>query len=59
MKFLGIPYDYIKFIEERDETELLFETAQKIKDLVDGFYIIPIGKYANALPLVKRLRKMI
>ncbi len=59
MKFLGIPYDYIKFIEERDETELLFETARKIKDLVDGFYIIPIGKYANALPLIEKIRKII
>ncbi|HEX7321102.1 MAG TPA: methylenetetrahydrofolate reductase [bacterium] len=59
MKFLGIPYNYIKYIEEKDETELLFETAQKIKDLVDGFYIIPIGKYSGALPLVKKIRKLI
>jgi 5,10-methylenetetrahydrofolate reductase len=58
-KFLGIPFNYIKLIEEMDETDLLYSTAQKLKDLVDGFYIIPIGKYAGALPLVKKIRKLI
>jgi len=59
MKFLGIPYEYINLIENRDEIEMLFETAAKLKDYVDGFYVIPIGKYANALELVTRIRKMI
>jgi len=59
MKFLGIPYQYIQYIEERDETEMLFETARKLKDHVDGFYIIPIGKYTSALPLVKKIREII
>jgi len=59
MKFLGIPYDYINLVEERDETEMLYDIAQQIKDYVDGFYIIPIARYAAALPLVERLRKLI
>uniref|UniRef100_A0A7V3RIJ9 Methylenetetrahydrofolate reductase n=1 Tax=candidate division WOR-3 bacterium TaxID=2052148 RepID=A0A7V3RIJ9_UNCW3 len=57
MKFLGIPYEYIIKIEEIDETILLFETFQKLKDYVDGFYIIPIGKYSSAVELVKKIRK--
>ncbi|MEO0137767.1 MAG: methylenetetrahydrofolate reductase [candidate division WOR-3 bacterium] len=56
MKFLGIPYPYIAQIEEVDETELLFATAQKLKDYVDGFYVIPIGKYGNGFTLVKKIR---
>ncbi|MEO0185259.1 MAG: methylenetetrahydrofolate reductase [candidate division WOR-3 bacterium] len=56
MKFLGIPYQYITKIEEVDESELLFETAKKLKDYVDGFYVIPIGKYANGLGLIKKIR---
>jgi len=59
MKFLGIPYEYIIKIEEVDETELLLETAQRLKEYVDGFYVIPIGKYPNALNLVKKIRQII
>lgn len=59
MKFLGIPYEYISLIEEKDETEMLFETAKKLKDYVDGFYVIPIGKYANAIELIKRIRSIL
>jgi len=59
MKFLGIPFSYINLIEERDETEMLFETAARLKNYVDGFYIIPIGRYAAALPLVKKIREII
>jgi len=59
MKFLGVPYEYINLIENRDETEMLFETAAKLKDYVDGFYVIPIGKYPNAFELVKKIRAMI
>ncbi|OGC42599.1 hypothetical protein A2Y85_01300 [candidate division WOR-3 bacterium RBG_13_43_14] len=58
MKYLGIPYDYIKEIEEIDETELLLRTAGQIRNAVDGFYIIPIAKYDNALTLVKNLRNI-
>jgi len=56
MKFLGIPYEYIVLIEEKNEIAMLFETAKKLKDYVDGFYIIPIGKYAFALELVKKIK---
>ena len=59
MKFLGIPYEYIKLIEEQDETKILYETAVKLIDYVDGFYIIPIGRYSNATELVKKIRKII
>lgn len=59
MKFLGIPYEYITHIEERDETQLLLETADKLKDHVDGFYVIPIRKYDKALTLIKQLRKLL
>ncbi|MEO0095887.1 MAG: methylenetetrahydrofolate reductase [candidate division WOR-3 bacterium] len=59
MKFLGIPYQYITKIEEVDESELLFETARKLKDYVDGFYVIPIGKYANGFELIKKIRGII
>ncbi len=59
MKFLGIPYEYINNIEEKDEAEILLETAEKLTDYVDGFYIIPITKYLNALDLIRRIRKMI
>jgi homocysteine S-methyltransferase len=59
MKFLGIPYEYINLVEERDETEMLYDIARQIKDYVDGFYVIPIAQYAAALPLVERLRKLI
>jgi 5,10-methylenetetrahydrofolate reductase len=58
MKYLGIPYDYINKIEETDETGMLMETASKLKDHVDGFYIIPIARYAKGLDLIKQLRKM-
>jgi 5,10-methylenetetrahydrofolate reductase len=59
MKFLGIPYEYINLIEERDETDMLYEIARQIKDYVDGFYLIPIAKYSAALPLVEKIRKLI
>lgn len=58
MKYLGIPYNYIKNIEETDETELLLETADRLRDAVDGFYVIPIAKYENALKLVTRIRDL-
>lgn len=58
MKFLGIPYDYINLIEERNETELLLETAKKLQHYVDGFYVIPITKYAHARELIKKMRKI-
>ncbi len=56
MKYLGIPYNYIKQIEEIDETDLLLRTAEQLKESVDGFYVIPIARYDNALILVKKLR---
>lgn len=59
MKFLGIPYEYIRNIEERDEGEMLLEVVEKIKGYVDGFYIIPIAEYSKAFELVRRIRKMI
>lgn len=59
MKFLGIPYNYINLVEERDETELLYDIARQIKDYVDGFYVIPIAKYAAARPLLVKLRELI
>ncbi len=59
MKFLGIPYDYILKLEQRDETELLYETAGKLKDYVDGFYIIPIGKYDYAQKLIEKVKGII
>lgn len=59
MKFLGIPYEYILKIEEVDESELLFETAKKLKDYVDGYYVIPIGKYMFGFELVKKIRGII
>ncbi|MEO0127661.1 MAG: methylenetetrahydrofolate reductase [candidate division WOR-3 bacterium] len=59
MKFLGIPYEYITKIEEVNESELLLETAKKLKDYVDGFYVIPIGKYANGFELIKKIRGII
>lgn len=58
MKFLGIPYEYIMRIEEVDESKLLFDTAKRLVEYVDGFYIIPIGKYPQALELIKRIRQM-
>lgn len=59
MKFLGIPYDYINLIEERDETEMLLETAKKLKDHVDGFYVIPITKYSRARELIEKMRRVL
>jgi 5,10-methylenetetrahydrofolate reductase len=58
-KFLGIPYEYIGFVEDRDETDMLYNTALKIRDHVDGYYIISIGKYEKAVPLVRKLKKLI
>jgi len=57
MKFLGIPYEYILKLEEINEIEMLSDTANRIRDYVDGFYIISIGKYENAMELVKRIKK--
>jgi homocysteine S-methyltransferase len=59
MKFLGIPYEYIQCIEERDETDMLFETAQALKDYVDGFYVIPITHYQHAYNLIARIRRIL
>jgi 5,10-methylenetetrahydrofolate reductase len=59
MKFLGIPYEYIKQIEARDETEMLLETAQQLEAHVDGFYVIPINKYSLAADLLKKLRALL
>jgi 5,10-methylenetetrahydrofolate reductase len=59
MKYLGIPYEYINNIEEKDETNMLLETAMQLKDYVDGFYIIPITKYSKALEFVKKVREML
>jgi methylenetetrahydrofolate reductase (NADPH) len=59
MKFLGIPYDYINLVEERDETEMLLETAKKLKDHVDGFYVIPITKYSRARELIEKMRRIL
>jgi len=59
MKLLNIPYQYITYIEERDENEMLLDIARTLKDYVDGFYVIPIRKYDKALTLIKELRKLI
>lgn len=59
MKFLGIPYEYIANIEVKNETEMLLDMVRQIKDFIDGFYIISIGKYVNAIELIKKIRKMI
>jgi 5,10-methylenetetrahydrofolate reductase len=59
MKFLGIPYHYINRIEEGDETRMLLDTAEQLKDSVDGFYIIPIAKYDRAMELITKIRAML
>ncbi len=59
MKFLGIPYSYINYIEEKDETEMLCGIAQKIQPYVDGFYVIPIGKYNAAVPLLEKIKGLL
>jgi 5,10-methylenetetrahydrofolate reductase len=59
MKFLGIPYQYITRIEERDETSMLRDTAEQLKDHVDGFYVIPIAKYDRAMELIPQIRAML
>ena len=56
-KFLGIPYQYIDRLDNQDETDLLFDVAVKIKGSVDGFYIIPIGRYQNAIGLIRRIKE--
>lgn len=56
-KFLGIPYKYIEDLGEEDEADLLVKTASEIREMVDGFYIIPIGRYHQALGLVDKLNK--
>ncbi len=59
MKFLGIPYEYITNIEVKNEAEMLLDMVKQVKDFVDGFYIISIGKYTNAIELIKGIRQMI
>ncbi len=59
MKFLGIPYEYIARVEVEDESHMLLSTAKKIVDLVDGFYVITIGKYRSSLGFLKQLRNLI
>ncbi|MGB9721342.1 MAG: methylenetetrahydrofolate reductase [bacterium] len=59
MKFLGIPYQYISKIEEVNESELLLETAKELKDYVDGFYVIPIGKYSSAFDLIRKIKQIL
>ncbi|MBN2620625.1 methylenetetrahydrofolate reductase [candidate division WOR-3 bacterium] len=59
MKFLGIPYQYITRIEEGDETQLLLDIAEQLKDHVDGFYIIPIARYDQAMKLISKIKAMI
>jgi len=59
MKFLGIPYEYISLIEEKDETAILLQTAEKLKNHVDGFYVIPIAQYTNALDLIKKMKRIL
>jgi hypothetical protein len=59
MKFIGIPYDYIVRIEEEDEGDMLLATARKIMEYVDGFYVITIGKYRNAVNFLKKLRNLL
>lgn len=55
-KYLGIPYAYITEIGERDEAHLLLGIARAIAPWVDGFYIVPIGRYDRALDLARQLR---
>lgn len=57
-KFLGIPYDYINSLEQ-DETGLLVKTAQRIRGLVDGFYVIPVGVYEKARELAVELKSRV
>ncbi|HEC79373.1 MAG TPA: hypothetical protein ENI34_09605 [candidate division WOR-3 bacterium] len=59
MKFLGIPYDYINNIEERNETEMLLENVKILKEHINGFYIIPIGRYGCALDLARAIRSVL
>lgn len=59
MKFLGIPFHYINRIEEEDETKFLLQTAEQLKDHVDGFYIIPIARYDKAMKLIPKIKAMI
>jgi 5,10-methylenetetrahydrofolate reductase len=58
MKFLGIPYEYIVRIEKEDEGDMLLSTARRIVQYVDGFYVITIGKYRNAVSFLKKLRNL-
>ncbi|OPX17448.1 hypothetical protein BXT86_06460 [candidate division WOR-3 bacterium 4484_100] len=59
MKFLGIPYKYIIELDKRDELAILYETAERVEKFVDGFYIIPIGRYEPALNLIKKIKELI
>lgn len=59
MKFLGIPYQYITRIEEGDETKMLLDTAEQLKNHVDGFYVIPIAQYDKAMELIPKIRAML
>ena len=57
MKFLGIPYQYITRVEVEDEGKMLLSTAQKMSAYVDGFYVITIGKYREAVDFLKTLQE--
>lgn len=59
MKFLGIPYDYITRVEVEDEGSMLLDTAKKIVEHVDGFYVITIAKYRAAAAFLKKLRRLL
>jgi len=59
MKFMGIPYGYIGRLEAQPEGEMLLSVAEKILQYVDGFYVIPIGRYGAVLDFLKRLRNLI
>lgn len=59
MKFLGIPYEYITRIEVEDEEKMLLDTAEKLIEYVDGFYVITIGKYRAAAGFLQIMRSMV
>ena len=59
MKFLGIPYEYITRLEVEEEDKILFSTAEKIIDYVDGFYVITIGKYRAAMDFLQKLKALL
>ncbi|UCD19463.1 MAG: methylenetetrahydrofolate reductase [candidate division WOR-3 bacterium] len=58
MKFMGIPYEHISRIEAEDEGSMLLSVAQEILPYIDGFYVITIGRYGEALGFLKELRTL-